>query len=132
MSNKRLRSVAHSIAHHGVSGVCYVHPNLGAFCLDKGIRSIRINLLKPGFEPAVGDVPRKVNLAIEAFCEKFLDIMALENIKPAEVEEAYASFEFLRSRWPIGCYVAVRSAEGDIIESAVDQVGNPAEVIFVK
>ena len=30
MSTKRLRNVIQSTAHHAVSGLCYVHPHVGA------------------------------------------------------------------------------------------------------
>jgi hypothetical protein len=129
MSTKRLRSVIQSTAHHAVSGLCYVHPHLGAMCKGLGIKSIRIGLLEPSFDPALGDIPKELSLSTNALREKFHEIMLSERISLNEAQEAYATFEFLQAKWPVGCCVSVRDSEGKTIEAAVGSDGNSAEVL---
>ncbi len=129
MSTKRLRSVIQSTAHHAMSGLCYVHPHLGAVCKGLGIKSVQVGLLEASFGPALGEIPKELSLSTNALREKFLEILASEHITPNEVHEAYATFEFLQDRWPVGCCVSVRDSKGKLIEAAVGSDGNSAEVL---
>ena len=129
MSTKRLRSVIQSTAHHAVSGLCYVHPHLGAVCKDLGIKSIQVGLLEANFDPALGNIPKELSLSTDALREKFVEILVSEKISPNEVQEAYATFEFLQAKWPVGCCVSVRDLKGKLIEAAVGSDGNSAEVL---
>ena len=129
MSAKRLRSVIQSTAHHAVSGLCYVHPHLGSVCKGLGIKSVQVGLLEEKFDPVLGKIPNELSLSTNALREKFLEILALEHITPNEVQEAYATFEFLQSKWPVGCCVSVRDSKGKLIEAAVGSDGKSAEVL---
>lgn len=127
MSTKRLRSVIQSTAHHAVSGLCYVHPHLGAVCKGLGIKSVQVGLLEANFDPALGEIPKELSLSTNALREKFVEILASEHISPNKVREAYATFEFLQAKWPVGCCVSVRDSKGTLIEAVVGSDGNSAE-----
>lgn len=129
MSTKRLRSVIQSTAHHAVSGLCYVHPHLGAVCKGLGIKSVQVGLLEANFDPALGEIPKELSLSTNALRERFKEILASEHISPNEVQEAYATFQFLQAKWPVGCCVRVRNSKGKLIEAAVGSDGNSAEVL---
>jgi len=55
--------------------------------------------------------------------------LASEQISSNEVQEAYATFEFLQAKWPAGCCNSVRDSKGKLIEAAVGSDGNSAEVL---
>jgi hypothetical protein len=129
MSTKRLRSVIQSTAHHAVSGLCYVHPHLGSQCKDLGIKSVRVGLLEPSFDPSLGDIPKELSLSTNALREKFDEILASEHISRNEIKDAYATFEFLQAKWPVGCCVSAYDLQGKKIEAAVGSDGNSAEVL---
>ena len=129
MSTKRLRSVVQSTAHHAMSGLCCVHPHLGSACEEQGIKSVQVGLLDAGFDPVLGCIPKELSLSTNALREKFVEILASENISLNEVQEASATFQFLQSKWPLGCCVSVRNSKGEIIEAAVGSDGNSAEVL---
>ncbi len=129
MSTKRLRSVIQSTAHHAVSGLCYVHPHLGSLCKEQDIKLIRVSLQEPEFSPALANITRELELSTNALREKFNEILALEEISPKEIQDAYATFEFLQAKWPVGCCVSVRNFEGKVIEVAVGSDGNSAEIL---
>ena len=129
MSTKRLRSVVQSTAHHAVSGLCYVHPHLGAVCKGLGIKSVQVGLLEANFDPALGEIPKELSLSTNALRERFKEILASEHISPNEVQEAYATFQFLQAKWPASCCVSVRNSRGKLIEAAVGSDGNSAEVL---
>lgn len=119
MSTKRLRSVVQSTAHHAVSGLCYVHPYLGAVCHELGIKSVGVGLLEASFDPVLRNIPKELSFSTNALREKFLEILASENISLNEIQDAYATFQFLQTKWPAVCCVRVRDSKGKIIEAAV-------------
>ena len=128
-SIKRLRSVIHSTAHHAVSGLCYVHPHLGEKCKEIGIKSISVNLLTPGFDAELQSITKELELSTNALREKFSELLASEHIQDSEIKSAYATFDFLRGRWPTSCYIEVVSTEGKKTEVAVDSSGKTAEIL---
>jgi len=128
-SIKRLRSVIQSTAHHAVSGLCYVHPHLGEKCKETGIKSIGVNLMKPGFDAELPSITKELELSTNALREKFNELLTVENIQASEIKSAYATFDFLRGRWPTSCYIEVVTSEGKKAEVAVDSSGKTAEVL---
>ena len=129
VSTMRLRSVVHSIAHYGVSGLCYIHPHLGQACKKLGVDRAEINLLAWNAKSQFEETDNKIAGAACALCEQFSAILQSENILPDDLAEATALFFFARDNWPIGCYVRVVSTSGRSIDVAVDDIGNPAEII---
>jgi hypothetical protein len=131
-SIKRLRSVIQSTAHHAVSGLCYVHPHLGEKCKELGINSIGVDLLKPGFDVEFPSITKELELSTNALREKFHELLAVENISASEIAGSYATFGFLRGRWPTSCYIKVITVEGKKTEVAVDSSGKTAEVLHAR
>ena len=128
-STKRLRSVVHSIAHHSVSGLCYVHPHLGQACKETGTDRATINLLDSEPISLIEKTSPEIGLAAPGLREMFSRILRSEEMDQSDLSEALITFIFNRSRWPSGCYVQVTSIEGRAIEVAVDSLGNPAEIV---
>ncbi len=128
-SIKRLRSVIQSTAHHAASGLCYVHPHLGEKCKELGIRSIGVNLLKPGFDAELPSITKELELSTNALREKFHELLVVEKIPASEIQSGYATFNFIRGSWPINCYIEVVTIEGKKEEVAVDSSGITAEVL---
>lgn len=120
---KRLRSVIQSTAHHAVSGLCYVHPHLGEECQKLGIKEISVNLVTPGFNPALLPVTNELELSTNALREKLSELLAAENIPPSGIKSAHATFGFLPDRWPISCYINIVTTEGKKAEVTVDSSG---------
>ena len=126
---KRLRSVIHSIAHHSVSGVCYLHPRLGQACHAEGVSRIAVDLM---CDNAASDIERgshEIGTAAAALRRKFRDILRSESLSANDLSEAKALFHFDRGRWPSACCVRVVETSGQVSEVAVDAMGNPSEVI---
>lgn len=128
-STKRLRSVIQSTAHHAVSGLCYVHPHLGEECVKAGIKTISVNLLEPGLEPALSNVTKELQLSTEALRAKFSELLKSENIGRENIQSADAMFSFYQGRWPSSCYIEVVTSENKKLEVAVDSTGRTAEVL---
>jgi hypothetical protein len=131
-STKRLRSVAHSTAHHAVSGLCYVHPHLGIACEARRLRTVEVDLLRGGFNPPIDPLPDEIKLSTEALRQKFAEILTSEKIDKELILRAKALFQFDRGRWPSGCYVQLETVAGKEIEVAVDSTGQLAEVIHTR
>jgi hypothetical protein len=126
---KRLRSVIQSTAHHAVSGLCYVHPHLGKACIDIGIQTISVNLLKSGFEPSLLKLTKELELSTNALREKFAEILNAEDMDVTKIKKAYALFNFYKDHWPSSCYIEIITQEGKKLDVAVDSMGNKAEVL---
>jgi hypothetical protein len=120
---KRLRSVVHSTAHHSVSGLCYVHPHLGAICKQLGYREILIDLLRPGFEPELANITRELEHSTAALREFFRDVLGSEKIDESALKSAEIIFFFQKGRWPSGSIVRVVTDQNKIVESCVDSSG---------
>lgn len=129
MNSRRLKSVVHSTAHHAMSGLCYVHPHLGAVCKELGINSVQVGLPEASFDPDLGNIPEELLLSTNALCEKFVEILTSDGISLNDVQEASATFQFLQTAWPVGCCVSARNAKGVIIEASVGSDGNSAEIV---
>jgi hypothetical protein len=112
-----------------VSGLCYVHPHLGEECAKTDIKRVRVNLLQPGFEPALLDVTKELELSTTALREKFTELLKAENIDHKDIKRAGAMFSFYQGRWPSSCFLEVVTSENKKLEVAVDSAGKTAEVL---
>ena len=106
-----------------------MHPHLGEQCQDLGIKSITIDLLKPGFSVEIPFLNRELELSTDALRNKFRELLVVENILVSEIKSANATFDFFRGRWPTGCYIEVVTVGGKIADAAVDSSGRTAEVL---
>ena len=131
-SIKRLRSVVHSTGHHGMSGLCYVHPHLGEACKKQKITSVSVNLLKEGFTPQLKSITKEINLSTTALRKTFIEFLDKENISKKEIGTAYILFNFVKGRWPSSCYLEVTTIENKTIEVALDTAGKKAEILDIK
>ena len=122
---KRLRSVVHSIAHHAVSGLCRLHPHLGAACKASGRDRIAIDLLNRSGTAGVDDPSDTVRGAAGALRATFAQIVRSEHMALADVAEASALFVFERGRWPSACHVRVVPKAGRAVEITVNDMGDP-------
>lgn len=128
-STKRLRSVTHSTAHHGVSGLCYVHPHLGLTCKELGYREISVNLIVQGFNPELKEITKELMLSTNALREFFIGVLESENMNVSELTSAEAIFLFHKGRWPSASVVRVITKENKTIESCVDSSGRSCEIL---
>jgi hypothetical protein len=126
---KRLRSVIHSTAHHGVSGLSFLHPHAGEACRNAGIHTIAVDLLKPGFIPPISNTTKELKLSSEALRNKFANLLCAEGIEPSTIVQGFAQFAFHNDIWPSTCYVQVVTTEGKMLEVAVDSIGSKTEVL---
>lgn len=129
LNTKRLRSVVHSIAHHSVSGLCYIHPHLGQVSKNLGLDRAEIDLLGENTKSQFVEISSEIAGGVSELRELFSTILQSEKMVPGDLSEATALFFFDRSAWPSVCYVRAVSISGRLIDVAVDQTGNPAEIV---
>ena len=98
-STKRLRSVVHSIAHHAMSGLCFVHPHLGQVRMSLGAERVSVDLLRSTTEPSHLPMPREVELSTRALGETFCGLLKAEALDIGDVTAAIATFFF---KGPVG------------------------------
>ena len=128
-STKRLRSVIHSVAHHAMSGLCYVHPHLGEQCKAASVREAEVDLCAGVIRSDGLTVTEPLRRGTVALREKFVGILASEDLLPDIIESATIRFQFGGSRWPISCYAALEDENGISLDVAVSSSGRKAETL---
>lgn len=93
-SNKRLNSVCHSIAHHAVSALSYLHPHLRQACNTIGVPCARVSLKEKNPCPEVFRHIEPLQLSILALREKFESILMSEGFTLAEIDSVDLTFYF--------------------------------------
>lgn len=130
LSTKRLRSAVHSIAHHAMSGLCYVHPHLGQARKPLGAERVSVDLLRPAIVPTPDPMPGEIAASTEALREKFSALLAGESLDVRDLVSAVATF-FYRGdcTWPDACLIQVETRPGAKIEDAVGRDGRRVEIL---
>ena len=125
-SNKRLNSVAQSIAHHAVSGLSYVHPHLGEMCDKKGITSVEINILADDFYPSYFDANTPLRLSLNHLKARFFEILKREGFSENDISGVTLSFEFDFTKWDYYCSICtskIITHSGSVYEKTVNFEG---------
>jgi hypothetical protein len=126
-SNKRLKSVCHSIAHHAVSSLSYVHPHLRRACNAIGVPCARINLKAIEPCPEVFRHIEPLRLSLSALREKFESILTAEGFTFADIESVDLTFYFT-AEFPDDycsiCDAEILSAAGRTYRYVVDHMGD--------
>lgn len=125
-SIKRLSSVCHSIAHHAVSGLSYVHPHLRQACKAVGIDTITIDLTREQPCPAQFLSIDPLRLSLKALQEKFKGILKSEGFTTNEIDVIELRFEFTEEfpdDYCSNCYARLVSSTGKVYEHAVNYFG---------
>jgi hypothetical protein len=126
MKIKRLRSVCHSIAHHAVSGLSYVHPHLLATIRSSGLDHLTIDLLdsEPCPEPFRSLEP--LLLSLRGLKNKFETILASEGMAPSELSVASLTFTHdpaCKDDHCSVCHAVLAPLGGRGVEYAVNYMG---------
>ena len=121
--------MAHSLAHHAMSGLCYVDLHLAAHCRKYRRRQATIDLLQPDRSVIPGLWPKPLRLSIAALSKTFGDLLEKEHIDIGHISGATALFEFRPDQSPIGCLARLDLADGKQISVAVGFDGRKAEVV---
>ncbi|MDV3352094.1 GNAT family N-acetyltransferase [Leptothoe sp. LEGE 181152] len=110
--------MAQSTAHHGVSGLCYLHPHLGEDCKRQGVQVAKIDLISHP-EQQNSQAMDPITLASDALRQKFGKILSSEGGNVDELEVAIALFTFELDPWPTACMVSLKTIDGKKVDSAV-------------
>jgi hypothetical protein len=112
-----------------MSGLCYVHPHLGAQCRKHQKRQVTIDLLEPDKSNVPGVWPKALELSLAALGRTFVDLLDKERIDLGYISSATALFEFRSDQWPSACLAHLNLADGKPISVAVGLGGRKAEVV---
>ena len=126
---KRLKSVVHSLGHHGMSGFSALHPHIGEACKENGITSISINLIHEGFSPEIKTITKELNLSTNTLRKTFVEFLKTESYSITEIENGFIMFNFSNSVWPASCYLKVTTIQNKTIEVALDPAGKKATIL---
>ncbi|MHC4757336.1 MAG: hypothetical protein ACYTE8_01640 [Planctomycetota bacterium] len=124
-SQKRLKSVIHSIAHHSVSGLSYIHPHLGKACKESGMASVNIDLLAANPCPDKFRNIKPLQLSLNCLSDKFNEILKKEGFEVTDLESVILKFHINNiNDYCTICYASIISKEGRKYEYKVDWVGD--------
>jgi hypothetical protein len=126
-AQKRLASVCHSIAHHAVSGVSFVHPHLRQALRAAGEKTVVVDLLRDDTCPPALRDNRNLATALRSLHARFLDILRSEGFSREDLQEAKLLFEFTPLHPDDHCsngHAKLTAADGRTYLAAVDFMGN--------
>ena len=119
MRTKRLRSIVQSIGHHGVSGLCSVHPDLGDACKRASVSAAEVDLITGEVLTQAIDCTESALRASKVLGQRFAEILAAEGMEYCELSRAFIRFQFENARWPSACYVRCETVSGTVAEDAL-------------
>jgi hypothetical protein len=125
-SAKRLNSVCHSIAHHAVSGLSYVHPHVLATCRSAGLEEMTVDLLDAEPCPPRFRGVEPLRLSLRGLREKLESILTTEGFSLSDLAVAELTFRRdsqFHDDYSSICCVKLVSKAGRIYEHRVDYVG---------
>ena len=121
---KRGRSVIHSLAHHGVSALSWLHPRLSEECNKSGVTEVSFDLIDALITTKEFNGSKETLLAYNALKETFDQIMAAEKIDLSFIESASITFGFNRKSWPYFCICTMTGKDSKKIKVKLDWLGN--------
>ena len=122
---KRLRSVCHSIAHHAVSGLSYVHPHVLRACRGASIGNMQINLLVADPCPPQFAEIEPLRSSLIGLREKFESILAAEGFSVSDLSLATLCFtsDPGKDDYCSICHATLRSKDQEPVEYIVNYLG---------
>ncbi len=120
---KRCKSVIHSTAHHAVSALSWLHPELGEICTKASVRNFQYNLLNSTTYPSELELSKGKYLALSTLSDTFLKIAKSESIERDDLKSAVITFGFKSDTWPYFCEISVESICGKTLSVRVDSMG---------
>ena len=125
-SRKRLKSVCHGIAHHAVSNLSYLHPNLRQACREIGVHCVRFDLKLEDPCPDIFMQNKLLHRSLLALHHKFKDILIAEGFTLGDIESVsltfYSTAEFPADRFSL-CEAKIVSLAGKEYRYIVDYFG---------
>ncbi len=126
-SHKRLKSVAHSLAHHAVSALSYVHPHLSESCEREGLSSIEIDLMAANSCPKqfLGNKP--LELSLNELKVTLNTILESEGFKINDLKSIILEFSFYhgqKDHYCSNCKATLYSTECRLYERTVNYMGD--------
>jgi hypothetical protein len=125
-SVKHLNSVCHSIAHHAVSGVSFVHPHVLAACRSAGLDRMCVNLLDNEPCPESFRDIEPLRLSLRALRSKLEGILNAEGFSMADLSFAQLTFSPASNdsdEYCSVCRAILTSTTGRTYEHVVDYLG---------
>jgi hypothetical protein len=93
-SIKRLRGVAHNLAHHAQSGLSYLHPHLAEACKKAAIQSVSFDLLPESPYPSELASCEPLRLALVELREWFFGQLDHLGHDRSNLDHVFLAFEF--------------------------------------
>lgn len=121
---KRARSVIHSLAHHGVSALSWLHPRLGDECASSGLTEVEFDLIGEQITTKEFNGSKETLLAYNALRDTFKQILKSEKMDLSHIQSASITFGFKNESWPNFCICTIAGSDSDPIKVKVDWCGN--------
>jgi len=121
---KRVRSVIHGLAHHGVSALSWLHPRLGEECNRCVETEVTFDLI---LGVIITDGFNASKETLSAYCAlkaTFERILNAECIDLSSIQNASIIFGFRSDSYPSYCICKMVGRDGKEINIRVDWCGN--------
>jgi hypothetical protein len=126
-STKRLNSVAHSLAHHAVSSLSYLHPYLAEACDGMGTSYVEFDLLVPHTYPEAIVRIKPLVLSLDELRNFLRRLLNSEGFRIEDISSVLLLFSFNLERLDYYCSICtatIVTAAGKKFEKTVNYLGN--------
>ena len=121
---KRARSVIHSLAHHGVSALSWLHPRLGEECYSSGLSEVTFDLINVKISTVNFKASKETLCAFDNLRETFEKILKAEIMDLSVIQAANITFGFKNDNWPYFCVCELTGSDSKLIQVKLDWCGN--------
>jgi len=109
-----LKSVAHNIADHAVSGLSYLHPHAAQVSRRNGLTSLVLDLISENPLPDGIEAYEPLRLSSLALREKFVEILEKEGLNLAQLTSAYLELTFpISDEYYSNCTCIITDGKGN-------------------
>ena len=120
---KRARSVIHSVAHHGVSALSWLHPRLGEEGKAQKVQKVTYDFCSSKITTDGFNASAETKRAFSTLQETFERIGSSEEVFLSQLSNASITFGFFKGRWPNYCICSATSLDGKNVKVKVDGFG---------
>ena len=122
-----MNSATHSLAHHAVSALSYVHPHLSEACKGAGLSSIEIDVLAKNSCPTNFQGNNPLELSLNHLKVTLASILESEGFKISDLSSVKLRFWFYhnsKDHYCSDCKATLESSQGRVYTKAVNYVGD--------
>jgi hypothetical protein len=125
-SEKRYKSICHSLTQHAVSGLSNLTPRIPRTIREQGLSFLRVNLIGETLCPENLELPISLYLTLTSLKQKFEEIIIKDGLSIDDVKEMMLVFELckmLPDDSCLDCHATLTTKSGKVFQTNINSLG---------